>query len=114
MAVTKAIARYVRVSPRKTRQIIDLIRGRDVSSAEAILGNMNKRGARIVIKVLKSAISNAENNYGLKKENLYVSKIFADQGPMLKRYKSAPFGRPVMIRKRTSHITIELDVKEKK
>lgn len=113
MAVTKAIARYVRISPYKVRQVINLIRGKDVTTAEAILANLNKRAAQIVNKVLKSAISNAEHNYGMKRENLYISRIFADQGPMYKRYRAAAFGRPVMIRHRTSHITVELDVKEK-
>jgi large subunit ribosomal protein L22 len=112
MAITRARARFVRISPRKVRQVIDLIRGRDVITAETILSNLNKKAAYIVAKVLKSAIANAEHNHGMKKEQLYICKIYADQGPMLKRWRAASMGRAVMIRRRTSHITVELDIKE--
>jgi len=111
MAVTRAKARFIRVSPRKVRQVIDLIRGKDVQQALMVLNNLNKKSARIVAKVLNSAIANAHNNHGLKIQDLYISRIFADQGPMLKRYRAASMGRAVMVRRRTSHITVELDLK---
>jgi len=111
MAVTRAKARFIRVSPRKVRQVIDMIRGKDVVQALMVLNNLNKKSARIVAKVLNSAIANAENNHGLKMQELYISRIFADQGPMLKRYRAASMGRAVMVRRRTSHITVELDLK---
>lgn len=111
MAVAYAKARFVRISPRKARQVIELIRGKDVITAESILSNLSKKSAYIVSKVLKSAVANAEHNHGLKKETLYISGIFADQGPTLKRYRAASLGRAVMIRRRTAHITVELDVK---
>jgi large subunit ribosomal protein L22 len=111
MAVTRAKVRFVRISPRKVRQVIDLIRGKDVEQALRVLDNLNKKAARIVSKVLNSAIANAQNNHGLKIQDLYISRIFADQGPMLKRYRAASMGRAVMIRRRTSHITVELDLK---
>ncbi len=111
MAVTRAKARFIRVSPRKVRQVIDLIRGKDVQQALMVLNNLNKKSARIVAKVLNSAIANAHNNHGLKTQDLYISRIFADQGPMLKRYRAASMGRAVMVRRRTSHITVELDLK---
>lgn len=106
--VSKAVLRYLRLSPRKVRQVIDLVRGKDIDSAEAILSNLNKRPANFVLKLLKSAIANAEYK-GFKGRRLYISKITADGGPMLKRYRAAPFGRAVMIRHRTTHIAIELD-----
>jgi len=106
--VSRAILRYLRLSPRKVRQVIDLVRGKDVDTAQAILSNLHKRPALFVLKLLRSAIANAEYK-GFKGRRLYISKITADQGPMLKRYRAVPFGRADMIRHRTTHITIELD-----
>ncbi|MCM8765868.1 MAG: 50S ribosomal protein L22 [Candidatus Omnitrophica bacterium] len=106
--VARAILRYLRLSPRKVRQVIDLIRGKDTETAEAILSHLHKRPAVYVLKLLKSAVANAEFK-GLKGRRLYISKITADGGPMLKRYRAAPFGRAVMVRHRTTHITIELE-----
>jgi large subunit ribosomal protein L22 len=112
--VSRAILRYARLSPRKVRQVIDLIRGKETRFAEAILLNTNKRPAHHVLKVLRSAVANAEHNAGLKGIPLVISKITADGGPAWKRYRSAPFGRANTIKRRTSHITIELDRKEDK
>ncbi|MCM8783521.1 MAG: 50S ribosomal protein L22 [Candidatus Omnitrophica bacterium] len=106
--VSHAVLRYLRLSPRKVRQVADIVRGKDVDTAEALLINLNKRPAIYILKVLKSAIANAEFK-GLKGRRLYISKITADGGPVLKRYRAAPFGRANMIRRRTTHITIELD-----
>ena len=112
MAVTKASAKFVKVSPRKVRQVLDLIRGRDVIAAESVLAGLNKKSAYIVEKVLKFAVANAEHNHSLEKDNLYISKICADQGPALKRFRAATMGRATMIKKRTSHVLLELDVRK--
>ncbi|MGE4357803.1 MAG: 50S ribosomal protein L22 [Candidatus Omnitrophota bacterium] len=106
--VSRAILRYLRLSPRKVRQVINLVRGKDTETAEAILISLNKRPAVYILKLLKSALANAEFK-GLKGRRLYISKITADGGPVLKRYRAAPFGRANMIRRRTTHITLELD-----
>ncbi|MFO7154570.1 MAG: 50S ribosomal protein L22 [Caldicoprobacter oshimai] len=105
----RAIARYIRMSPRKVRAVIDLIRGKTVNEALAILANTPRAAARPVMKVLKSAIANAENNMNMSQDNLYVAEIYADQGPTLKRIRPRARGMAYMIRKRTSHITVVLD-----
>ena len=110
--VAKAILRYARISPKKMRLIVPLIKGKKVLEAEAILKSLNKKGARILEKLLKSAIANAKNK-GFIESKLFISKLIVNQGPMLKRYRAASFGRAVMIRKRTSHILIELDTPER-
>ncbi|MCX7760910.1 MAG: 50S ribosomal protein L22 [Hydrogenothermaceae bacterium] len=103
----RAILRYAHVSPLKARQVINLIRGKDVATALAILQQIPKRSARIVEKLLKSAIANAEFK-GMDVDNLYITKIHAEQGPMLKRYTPKAHGRATMIRRRFSHIYIYL------
>ncbi|MEJ5172130.1 MAG: 50S ribosomal protein L22 [Hydrogenothermaceae bacterium] len=103
----RAILRYAHVSPLKARQVINLIRGKDVATALAILQQIPKRSARIVEKLLKSAIANAEFK-GMDVDNLYIAKIHAEQGPMLKRYTPKAHGRATMIRRRFSHIYIYL------
>ncbi|HHY59868.1 MAG TPA: 50S ribosomal protein L22 [Clostridia bacterium] len=108
----KAVAKYIRISPYKVRQVVNLIRGKDVNEALAILRFLPKRAATPVAKCLKSAIANAEHNYNMDVDNLYVAKIFVDQGPTLKRYKPRAFGRADMIRRRTSHITVVVKEKE--
>ncbi len=108
----RAVARYVRISPRKVRLVLDLIRGKDVNQALSILRFTPKAASPKIEKVLKSAIANAEHNFEMDPENLYVAKAFADEGPTLKRFRPRAMGRATMIRKRTSHITIVL--KEKK
>ena len=105
----RAVARYVRVSPRKAQVVIDLIRGKKVDDALAILMYTPKSAAPVVEKLLNSAIANAENNLELDRGSLYVAEVYANQGPTLKRYWARSHGRADMIKKRTSHITIVLD-----
>ena len=102
----KAIAKNVRVSADKTRLVVDLIRGKSVNEAISILSNMNKKTARLVEKVLISATSNAENNLGLKRENLYVSKAYVNEGPVMKRMIMDSRGHVGRNDRRTSHITV--------
>ena len=102
----RAIAKNVKIAPRKARLVIDLVRGKSVIEADIILANMNKEAARLIRKVLTSATANAENNLGLKKENLKVSQAFIDEGLVMKRMKFGSRGHVDPIKKRTSHITI--------
>ena len=104
----RAVARYVRISPRKDRIVIDLIRGKQVSEALAILKFTPKSASPVVEKLLKSAIANAEYK-GLNKDDLYVAEVYADQGPTLKRMMPRAKGSGAMILKRSSHITVVLD-----
>ena len=104
-----AIARYIRISSRKVKIVIDLIRGKSVAEAEAILRFTPKAASEPVLKLLKSAVANAENNSNLPADGLYVAEVYAHQGPTLKRYRPRAQGRATHIRKRTSHITIILD-----
>ena len=108
--IVKAEAKFSRISPTKVRQVMDLIRQRDVPEALAMLLNLNKRPREYLLKILRSAIANARVK-GFKPEQLYISKIICDIGPSWKRYKAAAFGRAAPILKRTSHIRIELDIK---
>mgnify|MGYP006062402339 CR=1 FL=1 len=112
MTQAKAIARTVRIAPRKVRLVVDLIRGKQVGEAVAILRHTPKAASPVVEKVLKSAVANAEHNYELDVNNLVVSEIFVDEGPTLKRFRPRAQGRASSINKRTSHIT--LVVSEKK
>lgn len=108
----KATARTVRIAPRKARLVVDLIRGKHVSEAMAIL-KLTPRGASPIIeKVLNSAIANAEHNYDLDIENLFVSQAYVDEGPTLKRYRPRAQGSASPINKRTSHITVIVSEKE--
>ena len=102
----KACAKHIRISPRKARQVVDLISGKSVQEAYSILQFTPHKGSAIVTKVLKSAVANAEHNYDMDVENLVVSTAFVDQGPSIKRYKPRAMGRADGISKRTSHITI--------
>ena len=102
----KAIAKTVRIAPRKARLVIDLIRNKDVKEAIDILENVNKEGARIIKKVLVSANANAENNLGLDKNKLYVKEAFVDEGATMKRARMGSRGHVDPIMKRTSHITV--------
>ncbi len=109
----KAVARYVRVSPRKARQVIDLIRGKDTAEAIAILKNTPKKASRLIEKVVNSAVANAENNLDMFVEELYISEAYVDEGPTLKRFRPRAMGQASPINKRTSHITIKVsDEKE--
>lgn len=109
---TKAVARYVRISPRKARLVVDTIRGKDLDEAERILDFSDRAAARVISKVLRSAAANAENNNGLSPESLYVSRAFVDEGPTLKRFTPRAHGRATRINKRTCHITVVLDERE--
>ena len=104
-----AVARYVRISSRKAKIVLDLIRGKKVDEAQAILMYTPKSAAPVALKVLNSAIANAENNLELNRDSLYVAETYANQGPTLKRYWPHSHGRADQILKRTSHITIVLD-----
>ena len=104
----KASLNYARISARKVKIVADLIRGKKVSEALAIVKFAPKASSEILEKLLKSAIANAENNHLMKAEDLYVAEIYANQGPTLKRIRPAAKGSAVRIRKRTSHITIVL------
>ena len=102
----KAILRYARISSRKVKIVADLIRGKKVDEALAIVKFTPKAASEMLEKLLKSAIANAENNHGMNRGNLIVSEIYANQGPTLKRIRPAAKGSAVRIRKRTCHITI--------
>ncbi len=104
----KATLKYARISSRKVKIVIDLIRGKSVDEALAIVKFTPKASSEIIEKLLKSAIANAENNHGMAHEKLYVAEVYANQGPTLKRIRPAAKGSAVRIRKRTSHITIVL------
>lgn len=109
---TKAVARYVHISSTKVQQVMNLIRGKDVEDAISILKFTPKAAARFTLKVLNSAIANAEKNLHISRNSLYVSGAYADQGPTLKRIRPRAMGRAFRIRKRTSHITVLVAEKE--
>jgi large subunit ribosomal protein L22 len=102
----QAIARYIRMSPHKVRRVLDQIRGRSYREALIILEFMPYRACQPVLKVLRSAVANAEHNQGLDPASLVVSEAFADQGPSLRRYRPRAQGRAYQIRKPTCHITV--------
>ena len=108
----RATARYVRVSPRKARQTVDLIRGKSVKEALAILRFSPKMTREPVQKVLQSAVANAENNLDLSREDLIVSAAWVDQGPTLKRIQPRARGSADLVRKHTSHITVVVGEKK--
>ncbi len=101
-----AVARYIRMSPTKARQVIDLIRGRHVNDARRVLRFTSRAASPVVGKVLESAIANAENNRGLPADELVVVRAWADEGPTLKRFRPRAQGRATRIRKRTCHIAV--------
>ena len=101
-----AIARHVRISPRKVKIVIDLIRGKSVVQAQAILAYTPKSASPYVLKVLNSAIANAENNFEMDKEELYVSEAYANPGPTMKRYVARSRGSASPILKRSCHIAV--------
>ena len=108
----KAVLRYARISPRKVNIVNDLIRNKDVATARGILMNTPKAASELLIKLLDSAVANAENNFGLDTDKLYIAEIYANAGPTLKRIRPRAQGRAFRIRKRTSHITIVVKEKE--
>ena len=101
----KATAKYVRIAPRKVRVVMDLIRGKNIAEAFAILKFTPKIGADVIEKVLKSAVSNAENNF----DKLYIKTAYVDQGPTLKRIHPRSRGQAFKILKRTSHVTVAVE-----
>jgi ribosomal protein L22 len=108
----RAQAKYVRCAPRKARLVVNHIRGKSVDDARAILGATPRAASRDVLKLLDSAVANAENNHELVADELTVAKVFVDEGPTLKRFQPRAQGRATRIRKRTSHMTILLTTKE--
>lgn len=108
----KAIAKYVRVSPRKMKPIADLVRGKDVKEAKAILKFTPRKGAQALLKVLNSAVANAENNHEMDVEKLYISQVNANQGPVMKRFKAGSMGRANPIQHKMSHISVVVAEKE--
>ena len=107
----KAVAKYVRIAPRKVRVVMNLVRGKSVAEAFAILKFTPKAGADVIEKVLKSAVANAENNFDMNVDKLYISSAYVDQGPTLKRIHPRSRGQAFKILKRTSHVTIVVDEK---
>ena len=107
MKVTSTL-RYARISPQKTRLIIDMIRGSDVLQAMKLVQFLPQKAAKIVRKILDSAVANAENNFGLDIDDLKVTKAFVNEAPTLKRFRARARGRGTRILKRNSHITIEI------
>ena len=110
--LVQAKARYVRTSPRKARLVCDHIRGKDVAEARAILAFTPRGAAKAWIKLLESAVANAEHNHELVGDELRIAAVYADDGPTLKRFRPRAMGRATRIRKRTSHLTITLTPKE--
>lgn len=101
----RAQAKMIRVAPQKARLVVDLVRGKDVKEALGILEYVNKSATPAIIKVVKSAASNAVYNEGAEEENLYIKEIFVDEGPTIKRFRAKAKGSGTQILKRTSHIT---------
>ncbi len=105
----RAVAKYIRISPQKARLVADVIRGKDVEGAITTLRFMPKKAARILRKVLESAVANAEQTETIDVDTLYVKEIQINGGPMLKRFRPRAMGRATRILKRTSHITVVVD-----
>jgi len=108
--LVKAEVKFVRISPKKVRNVIDLIRNKEALEAKSILVSLSQRPREYLIKILNQAIANAKVK-GFGPEQLYISKIICDNGPIWKRFKAAAFGRAAPIKRRTSHIRMELDLK---
>lgn len=108
---TRAVAKFVRISPRKIRLVMDQVRGKQVGEALNMLSFAPQRGARIIKKLVNSAIANAEQNTSVDVDSLYIMRVYADEGPTLKRWRPRAQGRATSIRKRTSHLTVVLNEK---
>jgi large subunit ribosomal protein L22 len=104
----RATAKYVRVSARKMRLVTDMIRGKGVAEARTVLAFSTKNAAKVVTKVLGSAVANAENNHDMNADELYISTVLVNEGPTLKRIRPRAMGRAFRVRKRTCHVTVEL------
>lgn len=111
--ISKASVNFVRISPRKVRYVIDLIRKKKVSEAQGILIGSPRRAREIVMKLLNQAVDAAVKNSRADVKNLYISHVTADGGPTMRRFRAASMGRASIIRKRTSHIQLELDLVKK-
>jgi len=109
----KALAKYVRMSPIKLIPVVNLVRGKNLKEALTILKYTPGKGSELVEKVVKSAAANAENNFDLNPDDLFVSEIYAHNGPTMKRWRAGAQGRASMILKRTSHIGVTLKEKDK-
>ena len=107
-----AIARYVRVSPRKARIVVDQVRGKDVIAAQEILAFNERAISEVVAKVVNSAAANAQDRFGLRPESLVIKAAYVDEGPTMKRFRPRAKGAASKIRKRTSHITVIVAPKE--
>ncbi|WP_417909371.1 50S ribosomal protein L22 [Candidatus Electronema sp. PJ] len=105
----RAVAKYIRISPQKARLVADVVRGKDVETAVTTLRFMPKKAAKILRKVLQSAVANAEQTETIDVDTLYVKEIQINGGPMLKRFRPRAMGRAARILKRTSHITVVVD-----
>jgi large subunit ribosomal protein L22 len=108
----RAIARHVRISPRKLRLVVDQIRGKDLDDAIGILQFSPQRGGKVLEKVIRSAAANAENNHDMHRDSLYVAAAYVDEGPTWKRLRPRARGSADRIFKRTSHVTVILEEKE--
>ncbi|MBU0476551.1 50S ribosomal protein L22 [Patescibacteria group bacterium] len=108
MAITVKL-KYLRIAPRKVRQVSDLIRGKSAEEAQSVLNFTVKKAVQPLSKLLKSAVASARNDFQLQEANLFISKVSVDEGPKLKRWRARARGRAVEIQKKTSHITIVLD-----
>ena len=105
----RAVAKYIRVSPRKVRLIMDELRGKKVEEALNVLTFAPQKSARLVKKLINSAVANAGENSQIDVDTLYIKRLYADEGPTLKRFRPRAMGRASRIRKRTSHLTVILD-----
>ncbi|MCA9349878.1 50S ribosomal protein L22 [Candidatus Saccharibacteria bacterium] len=110
MAKVKAVTKFVRISPQKMRLVADLVRGKSVEQAFDILFSVDKKASGIILKNLKSAVSNAEHNHGMLRANLVLSEVRVDGGPKIKRYRPRARGMSNAIRRPTSHLSIALDL----
>ena len=108
----QAHLKYARISPRKVKIVCDLIRGKDTKTAAALLNATPKAASELLLKLLRSAVANAENNHNMDPDNLYISATFANPGPIIKRIRPRAQGRAFRINKRTSHITVVVAEKE--
>ncbi|MBO8129554.1 MAG: 50S ribosomal protein L22 [Peptococcaceae bacterium] len=102
----RAIAKYIRIAPRKVRQVADLVRGKSVDEALDILRFTPKKAAVPIAKVIRSAAANGEHNYEMDRDEMRIARIFVDEGPTLKRWRARAYGRANLRRRRTSHITV--------
>jgi large subunit ribosomal protein L22 len=110
--IVTAKARYLRISARKLRLVADLVRGQDIAKARTTLSFTPKKGAEIIDKLIASAVANAENNHDMTGDELYIKSIYVNEGPTMKRFRPRALGRAYRIRKRSSHLTVELASRE--